>query len=72
MMKKRTGVIYGEMYNKGKHPARSGLHNPGVVPKSFRWVAEITVNRKRYRFRSTNLNNVRWWVEMMVEKYRDI
>ena len=36
-----------------------------------RWVAEIMVNRKRYRFRSTNYDNVRWWLNTMIEKYSD-
>lgn len=57
------------MYNSGKHPVRGGLHNPGVVSKTHRWVGEITVGYKRFRFRSTNLRNVEAWVRMMVEKY---
>ena len=65
----RTGTIYGEYYNNGKHPVRSGLHNPGVTSKSFRWVGEITVDGKRYRFRSTNFRAVVRWRDMMIEKY---
>ena len=28
-------------------------------------------NRKRYRFRSTSYDNVRWWLNTMIEKYSD-
>lgn len=37
----------------------------------FRYVGEITVRGKRFRFRSTNLNNVRLWVASMVKRYED-
>lgn len=68
-MLKRSGIIYSEFYNNGKHPARNGLRNSGVISKSFRWVGEIVVMGKRFRYRSTNLSNVKWWVEMMVNRY---
>ena len=37
--------------------------------KRKRFVAEIMVDTKRYRFRSTNYENVVWWRKMMVEKF---
>lgn len=37
----------------------------------FRWVGEIQINNKRYRKRSTNLNNVEFWLETMRARYAD-
>lgn len=35
-----------------------------------RYVGETQVNNKRYRFRSTDYNNVCLWVERMVAQYK--
>ena len=69
-MKKRSGCIYSEETNPG-------LHSPivakgvGLIPRKFRWVGEITIHGRRYRFRSTNYNNVQFWVDMMVQRYKN-
>lgn len=76
--KRRTGCIYEEETNDGKHRREGGMASVRYVRgvgcmtgKKRRWMGEITVNRKRYRFRSTNLSNVQWWVRSMVDKYGD-
>lgn len=68
-MQIRTGTIYSEWYNPGKGRGRGELSCPGCPSKKFRWVAEISVYGKRYRFRSTNYGNVRRWLDMMCQKY---
>lgn len=69
----RRGCIYSEMTYDVRRKGResSGLTNYGCrsVAKKFRWVAEIRYHGKRYRFRSTNFNNVRAWLDDMVRKF---
>lgn len=70
---KRTGTIYLEQQRnvgrgRGRGCAVSYLRGVGQVIRG-RWVAEISVKNKRYRFRSTNYDNCRWWIQMMCEKY---
>ena len=67
---KRHGTIYSEMTNKGRCSTKYVKGAPPVY--CFRWVAEITVYGKRYRFRSTNYDKVRAWLNDMVEKYRNL
>lgn len=67
---KRHGTIYSEMTNKGRCSTKYVKGAPPVY--CFRWVAEITVYGKRYRFRSTNYDNVRAGLNDMVEKYRNL
>lgn len=79
-MRERTGCIYVEVQrNTGRGVRNRGagrsysvqyVRGVGMVYRT-RWVAEIEVHRKRYRFRSTNLQNCKWWLNMMCEKYRD-
>lgn len=65
--KRRRGCIYSEMTNKGR---RSMRFVRGAKPVyCFRWVGEIVVYGKRYRFRSTNYANVMFWLDCMVSKY---
>ena len=75
-MAQRRGTIYSEWQrNTGKRDS-SGLGSVRYVKGvgrvacgRLRWVAEITVDRRRYRFRSTNFNNCRHWIDMMLDKY---
>lgn len=70
MSKDRKGCLYSEMTNKGRCSTR---YVRGAKPVyCFRWVAEIHVNGKRYRFRSTSYNNCCAWLNDMIEKSRDI
>lgn len=65
-MNERTGTIYSEMTNKGRSSVR---YVRGCAPVyCFRWVAEIQINGKRYRFRSTNEANCRAWLDDMIVK----
>lgn len=62
----KNGTIYSEMTNKGR---RSTKLVRGVKPiYCFRWVAEISVDGKRHRFRSTNYANCRAWLDDMINK----
>lgn len=67
----RTGCIYSEQNNPGLRRGRGGseLHVYGTPSKRLRWVAEIVYHGHRYRFRSTNYNNVRRWLDDMVNKF---
>lgn len=65
-MKKRKGCIYSEFTNKGRCSTR---YVRGCKPVyCFRWVGEIVINRKRYRFRSTKYENVMFWLDMMIAR----
>lgn len=66
---KRTGCIYSEMTNKGRSSTR--LVRGAKPIYCFRWVGEITVYGKRYRFRSTVRRNVEKWLENMVRRYEN-
>lgn len=62
----RTGCIYSEFTNKGRSSVR---YKKGCKPiYCFRWVAEITIHGKRYRFRSPNRHNVEMWLKDMIGK----
>ena len=63
---KRTGCIYSEFTNKGRRSMRFARGSNKPVYSS-RWVGEIVINRKRYRFRSTNYKNVEAWVQRMAK-----
>ena len=47
----------------------SELHAYGTPSKRLRWVAEISYHGHRYRFRSTNYNNARRWLDDMINKF---
>ena len=42
-----------------------------VRTSRYRWVAEIEYYGKRFRFRTTNFDNARRWLEMMSERLSD-
>lgn len=70
---KRSGTIYLEQQRnvgrgRGRGCSVNYVRGVGRVVRS-RWVAEIMVKYKRYRFRSTSYDNCRWWLQMMCEKY---
>lgn len=73
----RKGCIYKEIQrNVGKGVGRGGgrsfsrqyVRGVGRVERQ-RFVAEMSVNGHRYRFRSTNYYNVCYWLTHMREKY---
>lgn len=67
MSRLRTGTIYSEMTNKGRCSTK---YVRGAKPiYCFRWVAEITVNGKRYRKRSASRNDVEFWLENMRNRF---
>lgn len=69
MSRERTGTIYSEMTNKGRCSTK---YVRGAKPiYCFRWVAEITVNGKRYRKRSASRNDVEFWLETMRNRFAD-
>lgn len=60
------GSLYSEMTNKGRSSVR---YVRGAKPVyCFRWVAEIQINGKRHRMRSTNYDNCRAWLNDMIAK----
>lgn len=61
-MRNRTGCIYAEITN-------SGLYVRGQTIRKNRYVGELMVARKRFRFRSTSYANVKRWLDDMIEKY---
>jgi len=74
---KRTGCIYQEIQRntgRGSGEFSSVRYVRGVgrvTGGRLRWVGEIQYCNKRFRFRSTNYENVRSWVEMMGRKLSD-
>ena len=77
----RSGCIYKELHNHGRRSNGSSDGNNcslrrvkgvGMVKVSgYRWVGEMTVNRKRYRCRSYDRSKVEAWLNDMREKYGD-
>lgn len=62
----RRGTIYPEVTNKG---SRRTPPSDEIMPVYFcRWVAEIHIRKKRYRFRSTSYDNARSWLDEMISK----
>lgn len=58
------------MTNKGRCSTK---YVRGAKPiYCFRWVAEISVNGKRYRKRSTSRNSVEFWLENMRNRFADV
>lgn len=63
----RRGTIWSEMTNKGRCSTK---YVKGAKPVyCFRWVGAIQVYGKRYKFRSTNRDNVEAWLEDMRRKF---
>lgn len=77
----RSGCIYKELHNHGRRSSGSSDGNAcsyhrvkgvGMVRVSgYRWVGEMTVNRKRYRCRSADRSRVEAWLSDMREKFGD-
>jgi hypothetical protein len=62
----KRGSLYSEMTNKGRSSTK---YVRGAKPiRCVRWVADIVINGKRYRMRSTDYNNCRRWLDDMIEK----
>ena len=76
---RRRGRIYEEEQRNYKGRAQSGRGTQGRLVKGVglvsqtrsRWVAEISYHGKRFRFRSTDFNNVRSWLNAMSDRYSD-
>lgn len=76
---RRKGCIYSEEQRNYKGREQNGRGTQGrfvrgagwVAQTRRRWVAEIMRQGKRYRFRSTNYENVRSWLEMMQNRLSD-
>ena len=72
--RRRTGCIYSEIQRnmwRGSGELHSETFRRGVghiETSRLRWVAEIYYHGVRYRFRSTNYGNVRFWLDIMVLK----
>lgn len=77
---KRRGCIYQEeqrSFGKGCRNSKglTSIHFVKGVGRvrspRLRWVGEISYYRKRYRFRSTNYNNVVSWLQAMRARFSD-
>lgn len=76
---RRRGCIYEEEQRNYKGRAQSGRGTQGRLVKGVGWVsqkrrrlvAEISYHGKRFRFRSTDFNNVRSWLNAMSDRYSD-
>ena len=78
---KRTGTIYKEVHNHGQKSrgsqdgnrcSKRRIRGVGMQSKyGYRWVAEITYHKKRYRCRSYSFDRVRRWLDDMVERFCD-
>ena len=76
---RRRGCIYEEEQRNYKGRAQSGRGTQGRLVKGVgwvsqtlrRWVAEISYHGKRFRFRSTDFDNVRSWLNAMSDRYSD-
>ena len=76
---RRKGCIYEEEQRNYRGRAQSGRGTQGrlmkgvvwVSQKRRRWVAEISYHGKRFRFRSTDFDNVRSWLNAMSDRYSD-
>ena len=74
---RRRGCIYEEEQRNYKGRAQSGRGTQGRLVKGVgwvsqtrrRWVAEISYHGKR--FRSTDFDNVRSWLNAMSDRYSD-
>ena len=76
---RRRGCIYEEEQRNYKGRAQSGRGTQGRLMKGVGWVsqtrrrlvAEISYHGKRFRFRSTDFDNVRSWLNAMSDRYSD-
>lgn len=76
---RRRGCIYEEEQRNYKGRVQGGRGTQGRFTKGVgwvsqtrrRWVAEISYHGKRFRFRSTDFNNVESWLRAMSDRYSD-
>ena len=76
---RRRGCIYEEDQRNHRGRAQSGRGTQGRLMKGVgwvsqtrrRWVAEISYHGKRFRFRSTDFENVRSLLNAMSDRYSD-
>ena len=76
---RRRGCIYEEEQRNYKGRAQIGRGTQGRLMKGVglvsqtrrRWVAEISYHGKCFRFRSTDFDNVRSWLNAMSDRYSD-
>lgn len=76
---RRKGCIYEEEQRNYKGRVSRGCGTQGRLVKGVgwvsqtrrRWVAEIVYHGKRFRFRSTDFENVRSWLRAMSDRYSD-
>ena len=76
---RRRGCIYEEEQRNYQRLAQIGRGTQGRLMKGVglvsqtrrRWVAEISYHGKRFRFRSTDFENVRSWFNAMSDRYSD-
>lgn len=66
-MRVRTGGIYKEETSGGVYRTKSGDLKQR---RKVRYSAIIQVNYHRYKFRSTNYENCRFWLDWMLQKYK--
>lgn len=73
-----TGTIYTELHNRGRKKNNDSGNSVStkmvkgvgmVMSYKYRWVAEITFQRKRYRCRSAHFNVVKDWLDEMVNRF---
>lgn len=76
---RRKGCIYEEEQRNHRGRVQGGRGTQGRFMKGVgwvsqthrRWVAEISYHGKRFRFRSTDFDNVRSWLNAMSDRYSD-
>ena len=76
---RRRWCIYEDEQHNYNGRAQSGRGTQGRLVKGVgwvsqtrrRWVAEISYHGKRFRFRSTDFDNVRSWLNSMSDRYSD-
>ena len=76
-----SGTIYSELHNRGRRSSGSADGNRSSVRMvrgvgmvhayGYRWVAEITYRRHRYRCRSHSFSRVREWLDGMCARFND-
>ena len=78
---KRHGTIYTEQHNHGRRSGGSQDGNRSSMRLvkgagmqrcyGYRWVAEFSYHRKRYRIRSYDYSKVRQWLDQMIDRFKD-
>lgn len=75
--KMRTGTIYVELttpaVQKHRRSVGTGLRfvrGVGMVV-TRRWVAEIEIYGRRYRYRNTDIRACQWWLNSIISRFAD-